>query len=176
MRIIERLYGSRKYLSYLVLVYFLSLLIIPLGITLLSHLPILASVFYKLASLHIRPGSMSLVFATLVLYKELIPPIYKFQITPVSAPFVITLTDKSSIYILAADLLLLGLPGSLLPALCGWTLGNLIFFEVIPGKNWRIPRISSFGKSRSRPTYSQTEYVPGQDSSSSSTESAIPNM
>lgn len=158
MRAIERIVGTRKYLSYFVLIYFWTLVTVPTVTILMSHLPILASVFYKMASAYIPPGSTSLVFAVLVLYKELIPPIYKFQITPVTSPVSITLSDKSFIYVLAADLLLLGLPGSILPALCGWILGSLIYFEVLPGKQWRVPMFLIGGKTRLRlPSRSQAE-------------------
>lgn len=141
--------GSRKYLSYLILIYTFSLFLIPATLALLSYLPFLAPVFYKLSSAYIPPGSTSLIFATLVLYKHLIPPVYKFQITPGSTPFTITLSDKALVYVVAADLLLLGFPGSLAPAACGWVLGNLVFFQVVPGKNWRIPTFG-LGKRKSQ--------------------------
>lgn len=126
------------------LIYGLSLFFVPLSNLILSYIPVLSSLFQQLASTYIPPGPTSLVFATLVLYKEIIPPVFKFQITPISSPFTLILSDKVFVYFIAADLLLLGLPGSLNPALVGWVLGNLIHLELIPGKNWRIPFIKMY--------------------------------
>lgn len=139
MRVLERLFGSRKYLSFIVLILVFSIIAVPLTNLVASHFPILSSILYKAASSYIPPGPTAIVFAVLVLYKELIPSVYRFQITPVSSPFTLVVSDKFFVYLTVADLFLLGIPGSLSPAIVGWVLGNLIYFEVIPGKNWRIP-------------------------------------
>lgn len=144
MRIIERQFGSRKYLSYIILIYTLSLLLVPVLTLLLAKLPLISSLLSLSPATYIAPGPTAVIFSLLVLYKELIPSIYKFQITPVASPFTLLLSDKIFVYVCAADILLLGFPSAFIPATVGWILGFLVHFEVIPGKNWRIPAFLMF--------------------------------
>lgn len=133
MRIVERFLGSSKYISFIVLIYTLSLFVIPLVYTFLDHLPLLSDTHYS------PPGPTAIVFALLSVYRDLVPAVYRFQLTPVSSPLKLHLSDKSFIYIMAADLAFLRAPGAFINAVVGWTLGGLIHSEAIPGKHWRIP-------------------------------------
>lgn len=133
----------------MILMYILSLLLVPVLTLVLAKLPLISSLLSLSPATYIAPGPTSVIFSLLVLYKELIPSIYKFQITPVASPFTMLLSDKIFVYVCAADILLLGFPSAFIPASIGWVLGYLVHFEVIPGKNWRIPSFLMF-KSKSR--------------------------
>lgn len=54
----------------------------------------------------------------------------------------ITLTSKSSYYLLPAQLALSQVPGSLIPAIVGWMVGYAWRSEILPvvgGRGWRVP-------------------------------------
>jgi hypothetical protein len=149
LRILERFLGSHKFISFITLIYLLSLALIPFIYAIFDYIfaynttpadsGVAASATFS------PPGPTTVVFALLHIYKQLIPPVYQFQITPLSAPFKIHLSDKSFLYIIAADLAWLRAPGSLVNALAGWTLGGLIHSEILPGKQWRIPFVKTQG-------------------------------
>lgn len=159
MRLVERLLGSNKFISFIVLIYLLSLFVVPFVYVLLDHTPFLSNSHYS------PPGPTTIVFALLSVYRDLVPVVYRFQLTPVSSPFKLNFSDKSFIYIMAADLAVLRAPGSLINAAIGWTLGGLIHNEAIPGKHWRIPLL---GSRKKRPSSQQPSTATSSSSSSSS--------
>lgn len=159
MRLLERFLGSAKYLSFIALIYLLSLGFIPLVYAILAHIPFLSSSSSSYSTTsstsssttttttiynrYSPPGPTPVVFALLAIYRDLVPPAYKFHLTPTSAPFELHLSDKAFVYILAADLAFLRWPGAFVNAVVGWTLGGLIHNEAIPGKHWRIPFVGA---------------------------------
>ncbi|RDW68269.1 hypothetical protein BP5796_08926 [Coleophoma crateriformis] len=145
MRVIERLWGSRKFASFLVLSYALTSLLPPM---------ILALVLRPLSfnNLNYLPaGPTPLLFALLAQYHATIPHIYKYRLatnnasetqTGPNTPFVgLTFSDKSYVYLPAVQLSLSQFPGSLLCAAVGWVVGYSWRNEVLPMRflAWRVP-------------------------------------
>jgi len=141
LRVIERLWGSRKFASFVLLCYpfttllppmLLALAIRPISFNTLNYLP---------------AGITPTIFALLAQYHALIPHIYKYRMAasaspPSNAPFVgITFSDKSYTYLLALQLSLSQFPGSLLSAIVGWVVGYAWRNEILPEAitRWRVP-------------------------------------
>ncbi|EGE82642.1 hypothetical protein BDDG_05586 [Blastomyces dermatitidis ATCC 18188] len=153
LRVIERLWGSRKFGSFLIttLPYttllpplLLSLLLRPLSLNTLNYLP---------------AGPTAILFALLVQFYSAIPHAYKYRIatttssssSPISqspststsspTPPSLKVSDKSTTYLLAAQLALAQFPHSLIPAAIGWAVGYAWRSEVLPGRAtaWRVP-------------------------------------
>ncbi|KAL1957808.1 hypothetical protein VTO42DRAFT_5526 [Malbranchea cinnamomea] len=145
MRVVERLWGSRKFASFIVstLPYtcllpplLLAILVRPLSLNTLNYLP---------------AGPTAILFAVLAQYHAAIPSTYKYHIsTSTSAPsspassssaLTLRLSDKSTTYFLAFQLSLSQFPYSILPALTGWMVGLAWRAELLPGRisSWRIP-------------------------------------
>lgn len=140
LRVIERLMGSRKFLSYIFLIYCGSICIIPLLLAVFSIIPILKNIDY------IPPGQTSIIFALLVLYHRMVPPMYRCQLTTTTTTdFKAEFTDKALVYAISIQLCLFYPPGTSISALTGWVLGELIYSEIIPGKNWRFPFYHKLG-------------------------------
>lgn len=125
---------------------FLLLLLRPLSSAYFNHLP---------------SGPTSLVFALLAQYHAAIPYTFRYRLSATPGPedssdangshgggnrgesHAITLTSKSTSYLLPLQLALSQLPGSLLPALIGWIVGYAWRAEIlptVPGRAWRVPR------------------------------------
>ncbi|KAK9233933.1 hypothetical protein V1525DRAFT_367739 [Lipomyces kononenkoae] len=147
LRVIERMLGSRKYASMLILSYAFTFLLAPGILILLKIVP-------SYPANYLPPGPTPIVFAALALYHDMIPSVYKFRISsaPPSAdestdsssssattPHTITLSDKIFVYILSVQVAIAQMPGSLICAFTGWFVGVLWTREVLPGRNWRIP-------------------------------------
>ncbi|QVM06913.1 hypothetical protein D8B26_001616 [Coccidioides posadasii str. Silveira] len=142
LRVVERLWGTRKLASFIIstLPYttllpplLLSLLLLPLTLNTLNYLP---------------AGPTAILFALLAQYHAAIPTTYKYHIstsTGASNSQALTLrfSDKSTVYFLAFQLSLSQFPHSLLPAAVGWIIGCAWRAELLPGRfsspSWRIP-------------------------------------
>ncbi|KAI9673231.1 MAG: hypothetical protein M1817_003094 [Caeruleum heppii] len=147
MRIIERLWGSRKFMSFCISILpfttilppaLLALVLRPLTFNRMNYLP---------------AGPTALAFALLAQYHATIPHVYKYRLVTsrstqggntASAQHQaagLTFTDKSTTYLLAGQLALAQFPGSLLSAVVGWMLGYAWRNELLPGgiSRWRIP-------------------------------------
>jgi len=141
MRIIERLWGSRKFASFLFSIYpattllpplLLALIIRPLSLNYINHLP---------------AGPTPLIFALLAQYYAAIPHVYKYRIATSSSASAATsqdgllFSDKSTTYLIASQLALSQLPGSLLAAAIGWGVGLAWRNDILPEKLvfWRVP-------------------------------------
>ncbi|KAJ4525163.1 hypothetical protein HRR83_000834 [Exophiala dermatitidis] len=161
-RVLERLWGSRKYASFVTVCFWLSVVLVP-GLCLLL----------KTASLgvynYIPAGLTAVVFAALSAWREEVPRLYRYKIVTggpkptttspsssssddasSSAPQAqtqtqqlpgITLSDKSTTYLLAAQLALSQFPYQLMPAAVGWVVGSAWMGELLPGRlnTWRVP-------------------------------------
>ncbi|RDL41131.1 Rhomboid-like protein [Venustampulla echinocandica] len=141
LRVVERLWGSRKYASFIILCYCLTALLPPIILALILR-PLS---FNKLN--YLPAGPTPIIFAVLAQYHAIIPHIYKYRVAasaapPTNEPFVgLTFSDKSYVYLPAAQLSLSQFPGSLLCACVGWVVGYSWRNEVLPGAlvRWRIP-------------------------------------
>lgn len=161
MRVIERLWGSRKFLvCHQVSQWAWSLS--PRSLTneqsfIASILPYTALLPPLILALILRPLSLNrlnylpagptpVIFALLAQYHAVIPHIYKYRIVTSSAgsnghPSGIVFTDKFTTYLLAAQLALSQFPGSALGAAVGWIVGYAWRRELLPGTTkWRLPR------------------------------------
>ncbi|OAX77542.1 hypothetical protein ACJ72_08157 [Emergomyces africanus] len=145
LRVIERLWGSRKFGSFLLttLPYtsllpplILSILLRPLSLNTLNYLP---------------AGPTAILFALLAQFYSAIPRAYKYRIITTTStstsssssttqtqttppPPTITISDKSTTYLLAAQLSLSQFPNSLLPAAIGWAVGYAWRSDILPGR------------------------------------------
>ncbi|PMD62022.1 uncharacterized protein K444DRAFT_611233 [Hyaloscypha bicolor E] len=141
MRVIERLWGSRKYASFVILSFCFTTLLPPMLLALILR-PLSLNNFN-----YIPAGCTPLIFAILAQYHAAIPHVYKYRIAaspspPANEPFVgLTFSDKSYVYLPAAQLALSQFPGSLLCAVAGWVVGYSWRNEVLPAAaiRWRIP-------------------------------------
>ncbi|QSS60657.1 hypothetical protein I7I51_05458 [Histoplasma capsulatum] len=114
----------------------LSFLLRPLSLNTLNFLP---------------AGPTAILFALLVQFYSAIPPAYKYRIAaPTTTAFAssptattpsISVSDKSTTYLLGAQLALSQFPHSLVPAAVGWAVGYAWRSDILPGRAaaWRVP-------------------------------------
>ncbi|KAK5636343.1 hypothetical protein RRF57_012055 [Xylaria bambusicola] len=141
LRSIERLWGSRKYATFIFITFLLTSILSPALLALFLQPLSLGLVNYLPA------GPTPIIFAALAQYHAMIPHLYKYRIaTSMSQspnePFQgITFSDKSYRYLLALQLALFQWPGSIFGALVGWIVGYAWRMEVLPRSlmRWRIP-------------------------------------
>ncbi|KAF2812103.1 uncharacterized protein BDZ99DRAFT_496620 [Mytilinidion resinicola] len=153
LRVIERLWGSRKFASFLLSTAPYTTLLPPLLLALFVR-PL---TFGRINTL--PAGPTTVLFALLVQYHAAIPIIYKYKLAasatpaPTAGPGAtsasgprglvntsITLTSKTLSYVLPAQLALSALPGSALAAAVGWAVGTAYRRELLPGASgWRVP-------------------------------------
>ena len=113
--------------------------------------PLLLALVFRPLSLnhinHLPAGPTSLIFALLAQYYAAIPHVYKYRVvttnieaTPRSVDGILV-SDKSTIYLIACQLALSQLPGSLISAILGWTIGLAWRSDFLPEKlsTWRVP-------------------------------------
>lgn len=139
-RVLERLWGSRKYASFLVVVWWVDVLLVPV-----------LCVFLKAVTLgwydYVPSGLTGLVFACLSAWGDEVPRLYRYKIVTGGGeespglPKGVVLSDKSTTYLLAAQLALSQFPYNLLPAAVGWTVGSAWTGELLPSGlgRWRVP-------------------------------------
>ncbi|KAL8669034.1 MAG: hypothetical protein Q9168_006358 [Polycauliona sp. 1 TL-2023] len=146
LRIIERLWGSRKFASFLMAILFPTLLIPPI---LLAFLRLIT-----FSTLNVLPaGPTPLIFALLAQYHASIPTVYKYRLLlSSSSTNALTLSDKSLVYLLAGQLAWSSLPGSLIGATTGWLVGAAWRRELGPElwTTWRLPAWITGGKQERR--------------------------
>ncbi|KAL8804430.1 MAG: hypothetical protein Q9200_005827 [Gallowayella weberi] len=149
MRILERLWGSRKFASFLVVILPPTLLLPPVILALLR--PITYSTLNVLPS-----GPTPLIFALLAQYHATIPTVYKYRLLfSSSSTDAVTCSDKSLVYLLAAQLALSSMPGSVIGAAAGWFVGIAWRRDLGPRTwtTWRVPAWIIGGKQRSGEDY-----------------------
>ncbi|KAG9946988.1 hypothetical protein KCU85_g6113, partial [Aureobasidium melanogenum] len=148
LRIIERLWGSRKFASFLLATLPYTVLLPPLLLVLIIR-PLS---FYNIN--YLPAGPTAIVFALLAQYHAAIPYMYKYQLSANESPHsssAITLTSKSTSYLLPLQLALSQLPGSAIVAAVGWLVGYAYRREILPGAaTWRIPDLSAGKRERER--------------------------
>ncbi|KAH8697573.1 hypothetical protein BGW36DRAFT_427530 [Talaromyces proteolyticus] len=155
LRVVERMWGSRKLATFLVAILpyttiiaplLLSLVLRPLSFNTLNYLP---------------SGPTAVMFALLAQYHASVPHTFKYRIstsgsgstgrrnttttdTNSKPSLTILLSDKSTTYLVAAQLALSQFPASLLPAITGWAIGVAWRADILPtsrglGRGWRVP-------------------------------------
>ena len=155
-RVLERIWGSRKYASFVAVVYCVNVVLLPIMCLVLK-----VSTFG--AYNYVPSGLVALVFACLSVWGEEIPRLYRYKVLTGSgaegsqdAPGVV-LSDKSTTYLLAAQLALSQFPYQLMPAAMGWGVGSAWMGELLPGRlgRWRIPAwvIGETAKNKERGQY-----------------------
>ena len=110
----------------------LALILRPLSLNSINHLP---------------AGPTPLIFALLAQYHAAIPHVYKYRVVTSAAssssttPDGLLFSDKSVTYLLASQLALSQLPGSLLAASVGWGIGLAWRNDILPDHvmAWRLP-------------------------------------
>ncbi|PWW79932.1 hypothetical protein C7212DRAFT_349875 [Tuber magnatum] len=139
LRAIERLFGTRKYASFLAYCFVATNIAAPL---------LLAAVFRPLTfgqMNYLPPGPTPILFAALAQYHAVIPGVYKFRLLTSTnsngeeGPG-ITLSDKFYVYLLSTQLALCQPPGSLLSVAVGWIVGYAWRMDLLPKSKWRIPK------------------------------------
>ncbi|KAF2628692.1 hypothetical protein BU25DRAFT_430527 [Macroventuria anomochaeta] len=149
LRVVERLWGSRKFLSFLVATLPYTTLLPPILLTFVLR-PLTFGYINYLPS-----GPTSILFALLANYYAAVPYTYKYRIAPSSpsstAPTTaqqatsiwsrsITITSKAASYLPPFQLALSQFPGSLLAAAVGWAVGTAYRRDLLPGASgWRVP-------------------------------------
>ncbi|EFR03771.1 hypothetical protein MGYG_06771 [Nannizzia gypsea CBS 118893] len=138
LRVIERLWGSRKFASFIISTLPLTTILPPLVLTLIAR-PLSLNTLN-----HLPAGPTAILFAILAQYHATIPTTYKYRLLTSSSGAsgsAITFSDKSTIYFLALQLSLSQLPHTILPAFVGWVIGYAWRAELLPSKisSWRIP-------------------------------------
>ncbi|KAK3490288.1 uncharacterized protein B0T23DRAFT_381461 [Neurospora hispaniola] len=143
MRMVERFWGSRKYVSFILLAGLFTAIIPPIFLTVVLR-PLSFGVLD-----YIPAGPTPILFAILAQYHAMIPQIYKYKValsanTPSNASddtsgFIFS--DKSTRYLMALQLALFQWPGSLLGAVIGWAVGYLWRNDLLPAAvaRWRVP-------------------------------------
>jgi membrane associated rhomboid family serine protease len=139
-RVLERLYGPRKYLSFLLLTLTLSaLLTVFLGSTLTA--------FTLTRYNYIPAGLTPPTFACLAAYTHEVPGLYRWRVLlPTGSRSSgggsarlkgLTFSDKSTTYLLATQLALSQFPYNLLPAGVGWVIGTAWVGDMLLPR-WRV--------------------------------------
>lgn len=150
-RVLERLWGSRKYASLVIVVFLVNTALVPLTCVVLKTLSWGA---YN----YVPAGMTGVVFAVLAAWIEEVPRLYRYKVlTPAGAganasagssgrggesdPPGVVLSDKSTTYLLAAQLALSQFPYQLMPAAVGWVVGSAWLGDLLPGRmgRWRVP-------------------------------------
>ncbi|PSN61035.1 hypothetical protein BS50DRAFT_445196, partial [Corynespora cassiicola Philippines] len=154
LRVIERLWGSRKFASFLLSTLPFTTLLPPLILTLVLR-PL---TFGRIN--HLPAGPTSLIFALLANYYAAIPYTYRYKLAPYGAgpsssslssssgsqtatsiwARSLTFTSKSTSYLAPLQLALSQMPGSLLAAAVGWAVGTAYRREALPwASSYRVP-------------------------------------
>ncbi|CAG80445.1 hypothetical protein B0I72DRAFT_88994 [Yarrowia lipolytica] len=144
LRIVERLLGSRQFLSYVLVVLMYTSIFVPLISAFIGILPFVSIPY-------IPSGPTALIFSLLVQYRELVPVAYKFKFLLSSTSdsvTEVTLTDKIFLSLCVLQLTWTKYWGSIIIAFTGWTVGVLLDLEILPGKGWRVPLFFRFDSRR----------------------------
>ncbi|KAH9864148.1 hypothetical protein J1614_010082 [Plenodomus biglobosus] len=154
LRVIERLWGSRKFASFLLATLPYTTLLPPLILTFILRPLTFGRINYLPA------GPTSILFALLANYYAAIPYTYRYKLSPWAASQSpspsqpqsntqaasrlwqrnLTLSSKSLSYLPPLQLALSQFPGSLLAASVGWAVGTAYRRDLLPGAaRWRVP-------------------------------------
>ncbi|KAI8983534.1 hypothetical protein BDB01DRAFT_791176 [Pilobolus umbonatus] len=123
MRMIERQYGTTKYIAFISLSAVIS--------TILEVLVLMVGVRFGLK--YIPGGPYAVIFSSIYQFYSIIPITYRFRI------FGVVVTDKLFLYILAFQLAISQSMETIIPTLCGLFTGLLYRTDIGNIKQWRFP-------------------------------------
>ncbi|KAH3679900.1 hypothetical protein WICMUC_000643 [Wickerhamomyces mucosus] len=132
-RALERLYSSHKYLSILIVLFLYNLLFVSIIMVLNVCIPGVSWVLGTFPS-----GPFGLIVSLFVIYKNFIPVTYNFEIYSNKTTKII-LNDQFVIYLLIFHLCASQGWSSIRNGIYGHTIGWLVFNDILPGRNWRVP-------------------------------------
>jgi membrane associated rhomboid family serine protease len=142
LRVLERLWGNRKFGGFIAVAYILGVGVTPAILLLLKGLSL---GWYN----YLPSGGTTVVFALLAAWREEVPGLFRWKIltespssgTDATRAKGVVLSDKITTYFLAAQLALSQFPYNILPALVGWAVGTAYMGELLPRglTRWRIP-------------------------------------
>ncbi|KAL4976682.1 hypothetical protein BDW66DRAFT_159500 [Aspergillus desertorum] len=155
-RVVERGWGARKVATFILSTLPYTTLLPPLLLTLVLRPLSFGKVNY------LPSGPTATIFALLAQYHASIPSTYRYTIStststptsptsqpqnaaPKTSPLALSLTDKSTTYLIAAQLSLSQFPYMLLPSAIGWIVGVAWRAEILPfaagsgSSGWRVP-------------------------------------
>lgn len=156
LRVVERAWGKRKFATFIISTLPYTSLLPPLLLVLLRPLTL-----YKLN--YLPCGPTATLFALLAQYHAGIPHTFRYRISTSTSTstssanrdtdasgrgegaqgkhLTLLLSDKSTTYLVAAQLALSQFPGMMLPAAVGWVVGVAWRAEVlpVPSARWRVP-------------------------------------
>ncbi|KAH9840345.1 DSC E3 ubiquitin ligase complex subunit 2-like [Teratosphaeria destructans] len=143
LRVVERLWGSQKFASFIISTFLYTALLPPVLLTVVVR-PLTAGYINYLPA-----GFTTLIFALLAQYHAAVPYIYKYRLSSsvpqpgsptASREYGMNLTSKSTSYLIPLQLALSQLPGSAIAAGVGWIIGFAYRREILPGAaRWRVP-------------------------------------
>ncbi|KAF5853016.1 hypothetical protein GGP41_001563 [Bipolaris sorokiniana] len=150
LRVMERLWGSRKFASFLVSTLPYTTLLPPLILTFILRPLTFAHMN------HLSAGPTAMLFALVANYYAAVPYTYRYSISPWAPTTTtsasssqsitalwsrsLTLTSKSLSYLAPLQLAFSQFPGSLLAAAIGWGVGTAYRRDLLPGATrWRVP-------------------------------------
>ncbi|KAI9136132.1 hypothetical protein BKA69DRAFT_1033867, partial [Paraphysoderma sedebokerense] len=123
LRVLERIFGSSKYASFLFISTALSSAL-ELGLMVLLR---------RWGLSEVPSGPFATLVSALYIYDQHIPELYKFRILG------ITLTDKSFLFLFAINLLSLHSPHTIIPLISGLLSASLYKSDITNFKSWRFP-------------------------------------
>ncbi|KAI8319438.1 hypothetical protein GQ54DRAFT_251160, partial [Martensiomyces pterosporus] len=127
LRTVERLFGTRKFAAFL-------FVMAVVGQSLELALLLATSQSSSKRLNIVAAGPYSLVFAVLYQFHALVPTKYRIRV------FGFEVSDKWTAYALALHLLVVRLPGTLVPALAGVAASVIYSADIAGLKQWRFPQ------------------------------------
>ncbi|KAI7905703.1 uncharacterized protein BX663DRAFT_549670 [Cokeromyces recurvatus] len=124
LRIIERRYGSAKYAAFIFISFVLSTLL-QAGVS--------VTVGSRIGFRSIASGPYAILFSILYQFHKMIPPSYQVKMLGT------TMSDKTYTYFAATQLLLTNSTSSMIPCICGLTVG-VLYDRINTLKQWRFPK------------------------------------
>ncbi|ODQ78920.1 hypothetical protein BABINDRAFT_172173 [Babjeviella inositovora NRRL Y-12698] len=142
-KVLERLYGSHKYLTVIFLAFVWNAVLVA-ALFFLNQILVQFtgwSWFNTVAS-----GPLAILFSLLAIYYSKVPVSYLFEVqltpqdNPSHVPKKLLLSDKSFVYVLTLQMFVNNGWHSMVPCLVGLVTGCAIVNDFLPGQNrWRIP-------------------------------------
>ncbi|KAL7749478.1 hypothetical protein RI367_005032 [Sorochytrium milnesiophthora] len=123
LRVLERLYGSKKYAAFLT---------VTTTLTTLLEIGVLVA-FHSLGWRMVPSGPYGVIFASLYMYQNEVPVTDRFRLLGIA------FSQKSFVYLMAIQLLASQYPNSLVSAACGFLAGAMYAADVGRIRRWRYP-------------------------------------
>lgn len=142
LRVLERIWGSRKFASFLIASY---------GLCMTGT--VTTGLLLKIASLgwwsYIPSGTTAVLVSLIAVWRKEVPRLGGFKVLLEDDPAKVQngtakgleFTDKWTVYLITAQLAMSQFPFGLLPAVVGWVVGSAWVEELVPSSivRWRVP-------------------------------------